>query len=215
MTIQEMELNGRRRRRSGERRMGRSRRRDDDIRSGRDYWAEIWSAKTLVAGQALSLKFFDGVAEALGQSYNFTGSNPFETGRGAVMALKIKLLGPGGVPVDWTAVGMLNAYSQLIEASLYEILRNSLPQRRGEAASVFPPTPMVVAGFPVIDPSGSISGSGSQYKSTFKKSIQYKSMKSVFGFELWSASAFTIPAVLNNHIIKVSLAVVNDPEDVE
>lgn len=184
------------------------------------YTHDTYSAKLLVGAAALNLLYFDGQGEQLGIDYR-PGNNPFDAGRGAVIALNARILAPSGATFKPTVTAELDAsdaVSELFEGASFEIKRGSLVVHRGSMSSLLGPRPEIYK--PLLENSSTpanIVRPGSailphrefaearirMYPIVFKTPLNYDDTSIAMKFSVVSNNGFPIPAILNNHILKI------------
>jgi hypothetical protein len=179
------------------------------------YTHEVFSAKRLVAGASFGLSFFDGKNEVFGFTYKENGSNPFQNGRGALLALSAAIVGPDGEPLDFSSAAIRKAYAQIQTVCTYKLLKNSREQHEGLFASLLPSAPHVIKaediGTPTntvrpqtaIEPdSGSLmTRSAGKYAVHFTPQIEWPTIEHSWSLKCNDPSSRSIPAALDNHVL--------------
>jgi hypothetical protein len=104
------------------------------------YLHDTLSAKKLESGKPVNLIMFDGKDEMLGVDYRTQGQNPFESGRGSVLALEMGVLSPTGEEISanggTTDIARHKAAEKLINLLTFQIKRGPLYLHKGNMAKV-------------------------------------------------------------------------------
>lgn len=184
---------------------------------------EVFSAKKLSAGKAVNLSMFNGKDEVFGVDYRESGSNPYESGRGAILALEGGVLSQDGS--DLSPSGGTTDIARHVEASIllntliYEIKRGTFPLHKGAflrllvsrlpqvyRAGIEDDTNVsIVRGFDLSPQHVELeSANVGKWPVVFRTPLSYEKLDVTFDFPIKSRDPnYVVPNELDNHVVFV------------
>lgn len=207
----------------------------EDFRKKGAFVHEITSFTKLETNKPIQKrKIFTGKDEPFGVDYRESGSNPFESGRGSILALRQFVVGPTGADVDpsggTTDTARHAQLSRLINTVVFEVRKGSWPKHKGTLRSAIDqllphiyrpalensssPTNIVrpLALLPRRRELQNVAGYG-DYPISFRSPLSWEQLDETLDFELSTRdSTYVVDAELNDHYIGTTMLIVEDPK---
>ena len=208
----------------------------DDFRKQGAYVHEISSFAKLETGKPIQrVKIFTGKqSEPFGVDYRESGSNPFESGRGSILAIRQFVVDNVGADVNpsggSTDTARHTQLSRLINTLTFEIQKGAYPKHKGTMRSAIDQLPPHIYR-PALENSSSptnivrpfalhqrrrelqnVAGYG-DYPLFFRSPLSWEKLDETLDFILNTRdNTYVVDAELNDHYIGTTMLIVEDPK---